>query len=230
MSEVEIAKKVKKGGKWISILLWVVILILVLLIIFFSFFSLARTVGSSMENTLQRGQHTLLFRNRRARNGEIIVFRHTNTHNIKRVIASGGDRLVLSECETSGRIYIFLYNNGEFLRLDEDYLCESNKYDTSRMFSNGRFSRDFLFSAPYISKSNTLDHVQVPESYIITVPDNQFFVLGDNRNNSVDSRRDGFVDRRDIVGRVRIVVMQDSFLERVLLLFFGRGLDETAAA
>ena len=42
----------------------------------------------------------------------------------------------------------------------------------------------------------------------LTVPEDCFFLMGDNRNNSSDSRFDGigFVDRRYIVGRALMVV------------------------
>ena len=41
----------------------------------------------------------------------------------------------------------------------------------------------------------------------VTVPDGHYLVLGDNRDNSADSRVYGFIPRREIVGRSREVVL-----------------------
>jgi len=48
---------------------------------------------------------------------------------------------------------------------------------------------------PYLKSSHGTDY---PE---ITIPPNGYFVLGDNRNNSSDSRTFGFVAKQNIIGR-----------------------------
>jgi len=53
-----------------------------------------------------------------------------------------------------------------------------------------------VLEEPYISTATTKD---VP---LQTVPKGKYFVMGDNRNVSYDSREMGFVDEDDIIGKV----------------------------
>lgn len=69
-------------------------------------------------------------------------------------------------------------------------------FEAGMVFVNGQ-----LLEEPYISEATTLSG-DIP--FPVTVPADCYFVLGDNRNHSQDSRGSalGFVPRQDIEGRV----------------------------
>ena len=69
---------------------------------------------------------------------------------------------------------VFLINEeGDTVSLNENY----------GYYSNANIMQAYLASVP------------------ITIPEGQYFVLGDNRNNSYDSRQIGLIDEDDILGR-----------------------------
>lgn len=135
-----------------------------------------RVEQTSMQNTLQSGEHLLIDkltpRFDDYSRGDIIVF-HPNgatdeTPYIKRVIGVGGDNVQIA----NGLVYV----NG--VELDEtDYTFEFPGQNEPTVAKNG---------------GNTFD-----------VPEGQLFVLGDHRQRSTDSRNVsvGLVDVDDVVGR-----------------------------
>jgi signal peptidase I len=70
-------------------------------------------------------------------------------------------------------------------------------------FSTGNVTVDgVVLSEDYIYSTTTID--EGGQIYPVTVPDNSYFVMGDNRMHSTDSRdaKVGFVEREDIFGKV----------------------------
>ncbi len=166
----------------------------------------------SMEDTLLIGDHLLvdklayapegavskyLLPYERPKHGDIIVFRYpadiTNTF-VKRVVGVPGDHLKMVKRD--------VYRNG--VKLNEPYTYHKREYDESRdnfpgppsPYSDGpplqmQLQRDMLDN-----------HVVNGE---VVVPPDCYFAMGDNRDNSLDSRYWGFVPRENIIGKPLLI-------------------------
>ena len=72
---------------------------------------------------------------------------------------------------------------------------ESIEYKNNRLYIN-----DKIIADPYNGKNETEDFEKV------TVPKGHYFVMGDNRGNSWDSRSIGFIGKEDILGTIKLVI------------------------
>lgn len=76
--------------------------------------------------------------------------------------------------------------------------------DTVRLENGYLYVNDELYPEPYIAD---VYRTGFRANFgPITVPENQFFVMGDHRNNSNDSRAVGCLPRENIIGKVQNVV------------------------
>ena len=76
--------------------------------------------------------------------------------------------------------------------------------DTIQLIDGYLYVNDEKYDEPYINDDYRTGRLNTFGPY--TVPEGKFFVMGDHRNNSNDSRSVGPIDRNMIVGHVRQVV------------------------
>jgi signal peptidase I len=155
--------------------------------------------SSSMEDTLLPGDRILVEKigarlGREPKFGDIVVHRYPLNRAetfIKRIEGVPGDRLRIVNKQ--------LYRNGAAVA--EQHVKHITSYvDTYR--DNFPSTPNMPLSPEAVEMLR--DHVQGGE---VVVPKGQYFVLGDNRDDSLDSRYFGFISKSDIIGRPLLVYL-----------------------
>lgn len=166
-----------------------------------------RIPSGSMEPTLLVGDFLLvnkqittpgpsawIFPASRIHRGEVIVFHfpvNPTMHLVKRVIGLPGDRIKLRD----GRVYI------DDQPLTEPYAVYSPSAPDGYRDNFPRLqSTDPDVDSRWWIRMHTLIH-----DGELTIPPESYFVLGDNRNDSEDSRYWGLVPRNAIVGEPMLI-------------------------
>ena len=139
--------------------------------------------GQSMENTLFDKEY-LIIRSfaYEPKQDDIIVFHGLDKTLVKRVIAVGGQEVIIDT-----------KNN----QITVDNVVYADTHAVLKNPSTDEITDKYL---PYLFHSE----LNSDGIYKVTVPEGKLFVMGDNRNNSADSRdpRVGFIDERSVLGKV----------------------------
>jgi signal peptidase I len=145
--------------------------------------------------------------------GDVVVFRVPKdaVDYVKRVVGLPGDRVQMKQ----GALYI----NG--VAVKRELLADSEvQQDACGSAAQGHVKR-WRETLPNGASYETLDCVEdspLDNTDVYTVPAGSFFALGDNRDNSTDSRilsQVGYIPVENLIGRVS-------------LIFFSRTEDESA--
>ena len=134
--------------------------------------------------------HVSLYKRGDPQRGDIVIFDSQAADNrlVKRVIGVPGDVVELK----NNRLIV----NGI-----------PAKYSDLQYTTDAVYARESIDGSTHRVKFNLYSDSRFANTGPIRVPLGQYFVLGDNRDNSADSRVHGFVPRSEIIGSSNKVVM-----------------------
>lgn len=152
--------------------------------------------------------------------GDVMVFKYPEDPSldyIKRVIGIPGDKIVYKNkrLTINGQELSYIplpdYLNEERLTYSKQFIEKSNSTEHKILNDEPSYS--------YASDSRTFAQNELctfsGADFSCTVPEGKYFMMGDNRDNSLDSRYWGFVPDQNIVGKAFFVWMNFSNVSRI---------------
>ncbi len=115
-----------------------------------------------------------------------------------------GDRIIVNKITYRftelhrGDIIVFKYPvnpKRDFIKRVIGLPGETVQIKNSILYVNGR-----VVTQPFLPKG-----LKYADYRLVTVPENAYFMMGDNRNNSEDSRVWGFLPRENVVGKAMLI-------------------------
>lgn len=185
--QLEKKKKVTKDAVRDTFLDYMPYIIIIIFVVIIRTFiaTPVKVNGPSMSPTLQNGDTMILYKLTKHIRGikrfDIVVLKSDSGKLIKRVIGLPGDTIKYEIVDNlDGSSKGVLYVNGE--ETEEEFLSDVAKIKTCT------FTNDICSENGF------------------TVPEGEYYVMGDNRGNSKDSRMIGSIKKSDIMGTTNLII------------------------
>lgn len=151
--------------------------------------------------------------------GDIVTFKYPvdpSINYLKRLIAVPGDRVETYDglVKVNGNITLAEPN-------DMNVILNALN-NSSKIF----YYKEAIGKVNFVVKRTPINNR--PQKLSFTVPKEMYFVMGDNRDNSADSRYWGFVPRENFKGKITNVTMSvafENFIPKIDFMRFGKSLN-----
>ncbi|MGX7132029.1 signal peptidase I [Enterococcus songbeiensis] len=151
-------------------------------------FQPVKVMGHSMDPTLQTNERLLILKSQNIKRLDIVVVKHPTVKKkiiIKRVIGIPGD-------------YISFKNDK--MKINGKLVNESYLKEYLKLFKENKLQEVYTYSEQYQELARNSKNF-TNQDFEIHVPENNYFLLGDNRLVSEDSRVFGNVESNQIIGK-----------------------------
>jgi len=135
----------------------------------------------------------------RPKRGDIVVFKYpmnTKIYYVKRCVATGGDLVMIK----NRKLYIHFKEGNQYI--ETNYSKDKIKSFGNRLWVKTPYSKEHpgIHNDDSIQYMSDIYPIELFEFGPIRVPEDEFFMVGDNRDHSQDSRFIGSVPYKYIVG------------------------------